>query len=148
MESNKESQEFWNTKREEAGKDILFKSFARFIGETQTGPIGLSGLLYATEDRVYFEDFEKSSFLDILVKNKKKYQKYTMNFLVSDTAGIRKVSETSAVACMNGEIDEAVAPGALSKLFNNPVWEIKFNSGEAYFFELFEPGELVKLLDK
>ena len=148
MEENKESIEFWEDKKKEAGGDIVFKSFARFIGESGRGPSGLSGLLYATEERVYFEDFEKSSMLDIFMKKKKKYEKYTMNFLIADAAEMRKVSESSANACINGEIEEAKPQNRLTGLFNTPAWEIKFRSGESYFFELFEPSDLLKIINK
>ncbi|HAK45953.1 MAG TPA: hypothetical protein DCO79_08565 [Spirochaeta sp.] len=146
MEENNESMEFWEEKKQETGKEILFKSFARFIGETAKGSSELSGLLYATEDRVYFEDFEKSSMLDMFMKKKRKYEKYTMNFLVPEVENMRKVSASSAAACINGELDDAKPQGAVMGLFNSPVWEIRFKSGTSYFFELFEPAALIKLL--
>ncbi len=147
MEETNESKEFWAEKEQETGKEIIFRSFARFIGESGRGESGLSGLLYATEDRVYFEDFEKSSMLDIFMKkNKKKYDKFTMNFLISDAKEMRKVSESSASACINGSIEEARPQGALMGLFSSAAWEIKFKTGESYFFELFEPDALLKLI--
>ena len=146
MAENKESREFWEAKKQETGKDILFRSFARFIGEPGKGSSDLSGLLYATEDRVYFEDFEKNTIWDFLRKKKDNYQKFTMNFLVSDVADFRKVSESSAIACINGEIGEARTPGSLSRFFNAPAWEVKLTTGNSYFFELFEPQALQKLL--
>ncbi|MDC7227505.1 MAG: hypothetical protein PQJ61_12140 [Spirochaetales bacterium] len=148
MEENNETIEFWAEKEQQAGKPIIFKSFARFIGESGKGSNGLSGLLYATDERVYFEDFEKSSMLDMFMKKKRKYEKFTMNFLIDDTVEMRKVSESSAVACINGEIEEARPQSAILGLFNSAAWEVKFNSGNSYFFELFEPAELVKLLGK
>ncbi len=148
MEENKESIEFWEEKKRETGKDIIFKSFARFVGETAKGSTNLSGLIYATEDRVYFEDFEKSSMLDFLVKKKKKYDKFTMNFLLEEASGMRKVSESSAAACISGEAQEAKPPGFLTALFNSPLWEIKFKSGGCYYFELFEPKDLISLINK
>lgn len=149
MEENNESKEFWEEKEQETGKEIIIKSFARFIGETGKGTNGLSGLLFATDERVYFEDFEKSSMLDLFTKkNKKKYQKFTMNFLISDASEMRKVSESSATACINGDINEAKPQGALAGLFNSPVWEIKFKDSSSYFFELFEPNELMKKINK
>lgn len=149
MEENNESKEFWEEKKQETGGEIIFKSFARFIGEKAKGPIELSGLLFATDERVYFEDFEKSSMLDLFMKKtKKKYEKYTMNFLISDTSDLRKVSQSSASACINGEIEEAVPQGAIMRLFNSAVWEIRFSSGTSYFFELFEPAALAKLISK
>ncbi len=147
MEENKESVEFWEEKKKETGKDIIFKSFARFIGESGQGENNLSGLIYSTDERIYFEDFEKSSMLDIFMKKKRKYEKFTMNFLIADVNGMRKVSQSSAVACINGEIDEGKPQGALTGLFNSPAWEIKFGSGSSYFFELFEPNELVKIIN-
>lgn len=146
MEETNESKEFWAEKEKDTGKEIIFKSFARFIGESGRGESGLSGLMYATEERVYFEDFEKSSMLDIFMKNKKKYNKFTMNFLLSDAAEMRKVSESSAKACIDGNIEEARPQTKLMGLFNSAAWEIKFKSGESYFFELFEPGALQKLI--
>ncbi|MBI9109246.1 MAG: hypothetical protein JEZ04_21045 [Spirochaetales bacterium] len=148
MEETNESKEFWAEKEQETGKQIIIKSFARFIGEKGREKSGLSGLLYATEDRVYFEDFEKSSMLDIFMKKKNKYDKFTMNFLLSDTSEMRKVSESSATACINGTIEEAKPMGAFTGLFSSSAWEVKFKTGESYFFELFEPGELMKLINK
>ena len=148
MEETNESKEFWEEKRKETGKDILFKSFARFIGETGKGQSNLSGLMYATEDRIYFEDFEKSSMLDLFMKKKRKYDKFTMNFLISDTSEMRKVSESSANACINGEIEEAKPQGSIMGIFNSPAWEVRFKSGSSYFFELFEPGQMLKLINK
>ena len=149
MKENNESKEFWEEKKLETGKEIIIKSFARFIGETGKGSNGLSGLLFATDDRVYFEDFEKSSMLDMFTKkNKKKYEKFTLNFLISDASEMRKVSESSAKACINGEITEAKPQGVISGLFSSPVWEIKFKDGNSYFFELFEPNELIKKVNK
>ena len=55
MEENNESKEFWEEKRRETGKEIIIKSFARFIGETGKGASGLSGLLFATDERVYLK---------------------------------------------------------------------------------------------
>ena len=147
MEENNDSQEFWAEKESEIGRSVLFKSFARFIGETGKGPLNLSGLLFATDDRVYFEDFEKSTMLDIFTKKKKKYEKYTMNFLIDDAAEMRKVSESSAEACINGSLEEAKPQGALGGLFGTPAWEIKFKTGGSYFFELFEPGYLLKTIN-
>jgi hypothetical protein len=149
MEETNESKEFWAEKEQETGKAIIFKSFARFIGESSRGETGLSGLLYATEDRVYFEDFEKSSMLDLFTKkNKRKYEKFTMNFLINDASGMRKVSESSATACINGNIEEAKPQGIFSGLFNSAAWEVKFKTGESYFFELFEPAGLQKMISK
>lgn len=149
MEENNESKEFWEEKEKEAGKEITIKSFARFIGESGRGLSNLSGLLFGTDERIYFEDFEKSSMLDIFTKKKKgKYEKFTMNFLISDASEMRKVSESSAIACINGDIEEAKPQGKIMSLFNSPIWEIKFKAGAIYFFELFEPNELTKIINK
>lgn len=148
MEETNESKEFWAEKEQETGKKIIFRSFARFIGESNRGITDLSGLIYSTDDRVYFEDFEKSSMLDIFMKKKRNYEKFTLNFQLANTSGIRKVSESSAKACINGEIEEAKPLSKLMNLFCQSVWEIKFKSGEAYFFELFEPKELLEQINR
>ena len=70
-----------------------------------------------------------------------------MNFLFSDVAEMRKVSESSATGCINGDIAEAKPQGAIMGLFNSPVWQIKFKDGNSYFFELFEPNELIKKIN-
>ena len=147
MEETNESREFWAEKEREVGKEILFRSFARFIGETSQGETGLSGLLYATEDRAYFEDFEKSSMFDMLLKKKRKYEKFEMSFLLDDVVNMRKVSESSATACVNGTLDEAKPQNKFMGFLTSPAWEMKFRTGESYFFELFEPDALVKLIN-
>ncbi|MDC7124631.1 MAG: hypothetical protein PQJ46_03635 [Spirochaetales bacterium] len=148
MEDSKETIEFWKQKRDEIGKEIILKSFVRFIGESGKGQYDLSGLLYASEERVYFEDFEKSSMFDFLIKkSKKQYEKFTMNFLVSDTSEIRKVSESSAIACAEGAIEKAKKPGIIDSLLKSTIWEISFKDGYSYFFEIFESKELVKLIN-
>jgi len=148
MEETNESKEFWAEKEQEIGKKIIFKSFARFIGESGRGESGLSGLLFASEDRVYFEDFEKSSMLDIFMKKKRKYDKFTMNFLLNDAKEMRKVTENSATACINGNLDEAKPQSRLMGIFSSSAWEVKFKSGESYFFELFEPDALQELINR
>ncbi len=147
MDETQESREFWQEKEQETGKQILFKSFARFIGEAGKGLTNLSGLLYSTDDRVYFEDFEKTSFLDMLSKKKRNYEKFTMNFLLSEAASIRKVSENSAIACIHGETEEARPVSRLGSLFGSTAWEIRFNDGNTYFFELFETAKLKELIN-
>ena len=148
MEETKESKEFWDEKVREIGKEITFKSFTRFIGEKGKGPTNLSGLLFATDERVYFEDFEKTSMLDIFMKkHKKKYEKFTMNFLLSDVKETASVSEASAMACINGEIEEGKNLSLFMKIFNRPVAEIRFKSGSAYFFEIFETAAFAGLFN-
>ena len=148
MEETNESREFWAEKAAETGKDIVFRSFAKFIGEKGRGETNLSGLLYATDDSVYFEDFEKTSMLDMLMKKKRKYEKFSMSFSLSDAVQMRKVSASSASACAAGSLDEAKEQNILNTLFNAPAWEIKFKTGESYFFELFEPKALIELITK
>lgn len=148
MEENKESIEFWKEKEEETGKSIVFKSFVRFLGEKGKEKTDLSGLMYATEDRIYFEDFEKSSMFDFILKRKKsKYEKFTMNFPISEISRLHKVSESSALACIEGDITEGVKPGIFDRLFKSFYWEAVLKTGTAYFFEIFEHKELVKLVN-
>lgn len=147
MNDKDESKEFWEEKKQETGKEILYKGFARFIGEASNGRSDISGLMYATSERVYFEDFEKTSMMDMFMKKKRKYEKYTMNFLISDISDMREVSQSSAAACIEGDMDEGKPIGGLMKLFNTPAWEIKFRSANSYFFELFDAKELLSLLN-
>ncbi len=148
MKETDESVKFWEQKTIEAGKEILFKSFSRFIGTRNEGMKNLTGLLYATEDNIYFEDFEKSSMFDFLMKKKRDYEKFMMDFPLSEITEMRRVSESSAETCINGSIKEAKPQGKIMGFFNPPIWEIKLQSENSLFFELFEPDGLVKLVGK
>lgn len=144
-----ESIEFWKTKKEEVGKDISFKSFTRFYGEAGNGFLDLTGLIFATDDTLFFEDFEKSSMFSFFLKKKKKsdYKKFTMNIPFKDIKKITRVTESSTMACVNGKIPRGIKAGAFSKLAKSIIWEFELTSGRLCFFEIFEYKRLFKLVN-
>lgn len=139
---------FWAEKEKEAGAPVVFRSFARLIGEPGEGVLDISGLMYATEHKVFFEDFDKTTFVDLLLKSKKKYEKYAMTFYIRETVSIKKVAESSALSCVEGKAEGGSVVSKLKALLSTPVWEISLNNGRTYFFELFETEKLKELISR
>lgn len=152
MNPKREEEKFWKVKSEELGAPIRFRSYARFLGMRGTGVEpqirNLSGLLYATEDRLYFEDFERHSLMDALFQGRKReYEKFSIDFDRRDLGGLRQVTEKGAEAYLKGRAAAVSRRSLWHRLFGRPVWELNLRQDVRLFFEIMEPEGLITLVN-
>ncbi|OJF75712.1 MAG: hypothetical protein BKP49_10985 [Treponema sp. CETP13] len=148
MINNNETTNFWLTKEKDLGEKIIAKSFARLIGKARNGLIEKKGLLYCTADNIYFEDFAKSTMYDFILPQNTNYEKFSMQFQISDISHMLKVSEPSAIACCQNKRTKAKPISTIQRFFTSTAWEIQFNSDISYFFELLNPNGFIEVINK
>jgi hypothetical protein len=143
-----EARKFWREKEAEKGGKVRFYTFATYFGRSGDRSVSLGGLLYLVDDRLYFEDFEKESWLLKIMNRKSSYEKTEFVLNTSDISESRVTSRGSAFNCVEGFVD----PGETKKLSGivrwlvKPVLQITMKNGSAHFFEIRKMGELLGIL--
>jgi hypothetical protein len=145
-----EARNFWKDKEAEKGGKVNFYTFATFLGRSADRQVTNGGLIYTIDDRVYFEDFEKESWLIKLISKKQKYEKTEFSFDISDINRSKIISRNSALNCIAGYVDSEntriLSP--LMKLFSKPVVQIVMKNGTSMFFDIMRAGDFINTLNK
>ncbi len=142
-------EEFWRQTAEKRGGAIGLITFATYLGGSGEDILGLPGLLYTVGDAVWFEDFEKDTWMARLLGGKGKYQKTELSFLKTDVEYARLVSRTTAFQSIHGGLDprRTAAITRLGLFFSVPAVQIGF-SERALFFEVMKRDDLLRYLKK
>ena len=126
---------------DENGGKLIFKTYSLYLGKSGEGVNNLGGLLYAVNNRIIFEDFEKQGgMLQLLVKRQEKYEKTKFSFPVSDVSSVYTITRKNAlkaVASDRNPSDIAPVPPYMKILFRT-ITQIRLKDGSAYYFELID----------
>ncbi len=126
---------------DENGGKLIFKTYSLYLGKSGEGVTNLGGLLYAVNNRIIFEDFEKQGgMLQLLVKRQDKYEKTKFSFPVEDVSSVYTVTRRKAlkaVASGRNPSDIAPVPSYMKILFRT-ITQILLRDGSAYYFELID----------
>jgi hypothetical protein len=142
--------EFWQEREEQKGGKVAYRSFAVFIGSTDTGMSNLPGLVYIINGILYFEDFEKENFLFKIISRKKKWQKTEFSIVLSNVAEVKLVSKESAIACIGGNIStsETKTLSKFRKMFAKAAIQVHMQSGYSLFLEIMEQSGFISAVQK
>jgi hypothetical protein len=143
-----EARAFWEEKEKEKGGKVRFYTFATYYGRSGGRPSSLGGLLYLVKDRLYFEDFEKESWLLKIMNRKSTYEKTEFFINTPDITLSRVTSRGSALNCIEGfiEPENTKSVTGIVQWFVKPVLQISLKNGTAHFFEIMKMGRLLELL--
>ena len=125
---------------QEHGGKIRFKTFAFFLGKDSDVILNKAGLLYVIEDRLYFEDFPKTGGLARFFTKMAKYEKFKFSIPLDRIVSMKTVSYRNANRCISGRISAAEVPevSTLAKIFSKNAWQLDFDDGDAYFFDILD----------
>jgi hypothetical protein len=100
------------------------------------------------KNRLYFEDFEKESWLLKIMNRKSTYEKTEFFLNTSDIVLSRVTSRGSALNCIEGyvEPENTKSVTGIMQWFVKTVLQISMNNGTAHFFEIMKMGQLLELL--
>jgi hypothetical protein len=146
MRMNEGVSEFWETIEKEHRAKVGFKTYAVLIGKSSDMILNMAGILYIIDDKVVFENFEKSNpMLQIFTKKKETFRKYKIHFSLEDVLEIKEVSGITARRCIDGSI-----PHSETKIINpylrfllKSIWQIRLRSGYSLFFDLLDSKNFV-----
>ena len=140
MKTEEEVAGFWSEIEKEHHAKVSFKTFAILLGQSSDVYRDLRGLFYIVDNKVIFEDFEKTDhMLQFLVRRKdKKYEKFKMSFLVDEIVDIKEVSLQTARRCINGSLkhSETKTVSSYQRFFSRSICQIRLTSDYSLFFDL------------
>jgi len=143
-----EARKFWEEKEAEKGGKVTFYTFATFLGRSSDRQVTNGGLVYIIDDKIFFEDFEKDSWLVKLIARKKQYEKTEFIIKKGDISLSRIVTRNSALNCIAGfcESQETKELSVFMKLFAKPVVQIMMKTGSSLFFDMMRGQDFIKEL--
>ena len=141
---------FWRGVGERRGGEVAWYSFATFVGRAGGGAVQLPGLLYRVDDRFWFEDFERESWLLRILPPRRPFAKTEVLFDRAAVSVVRVVSRAAANRCVRGALAPAATPalGRAARLFSTPVVQVGLADGGAHFFEVMRENEFLADLAK
>ena len=112
---------FWRGVGERRGGEVIFTTFATYVGRAGREPVltaGLPGLLYRVGDRFWFEDMERDNWLLRILPPRRPFAKTELSFARDEVATGRAVSRATANRCLRSAIEPAQTPKR-----NTGTWE-------------------------
>ncbi len=142
------AEEFWRRTAEKRGAEILFNTFAVYMGRAKENLHDLAGLLYLAGDTLWFEDFEKDGGLMGLFIRKSAYVKTEFSVPKADIVSVKPIQKKDALSCIRGVLQPAAvtAMSRFNGFFARPVIQIALSSGGAVYFEAMKEKELMQVL--
>jgi hypothetical protein len=141
---------FWRGVGERRGGEVAWNSFATYLGRAGGGTALLAGLLYRVGDRVWFEDFERESWLLRILPPRRPFAKTEVFFDRAAVASCRVTSRAAAYRCLRGAIEPAATPSLSrgARLLSTPIVQLTLEDGGALFFEIMRENEFLTDLAK
>ena len=142
--------DFWRKTGEKRGGEIGLFTFATFLGRSGDGLLGLPGLLYTVEEKIWFEDFERDNWLAKIIGSRQKYEKTEFCFDKSEVVFTRIVSRGSAYKCIGG----AAAPSSLhpmspfARLFASHAVQVGLKDTSSIFMEIMREMDFRSFLER
>jgi len=139
--------EFWRATAAKRGGEIGYFTFATLLGGSARGSDGLPGLLYAVDDALWFEDFERDNWLSKIVAGRTKYEKTELRFGRADVRYARLVSRGGAARCIGGGVPpDRLAPASfLTRAFSTPAVQVAMTDGSSLFFDIMKRSQFLDL---
>jgi hypothetical protein len=139
--------DFWRQTAAKRGGEILFRTFATLLGRSGGRRLDLPGLLYAVGGTLWFEDFERESWLAKIIPSRQKYEKTELSFSMAEIRQVRGVSRSTAARCIGGAVPAERLPKAtaLTRMFSAPVTQLILSDGSALFFDILQRKEFIAL---
>jgi len=149
-EVNNEAKIYWDEKEKEKGGEVEFFTFATYLGRSSERSAAFGGLLYIINKKIYFEDFEKESWLLRLMGKKRKYEKTEFSIDINDITKTKVTSRNSALGCIEGYVnaDETKTLSLLLKIISKPIVQMTLSNGSAIFFEIMKLGDFIKAVQE
>jgi len=152
MKTEDQTSEFWSHIEKEYDAKVSFKTFAILLGQSSDVFRDLRGLLYIVDDKVVFEDFEKTNhFLQFFGRRKeKKYEKLRITFSVDEIVDIKEVTNQTARRCINGSLthSETKAVSPYHRFFSRSICQMRLASDYSLFFDLLNLEGFIALCGK
>ncbi|MFW6181904.1 MAG: hypothetical protein ACOC8N_09155, partial [Spirochaetota bacterium] len=133
MSVEEEARQFWRNKEKEKGGTVSYYTFSTFLGRSGDRMLNLTGLLYIVGSRIFFEDFEKESWLIKLLNRKSEYEKTEFSVPLEEIVDSRVITRTAAMNCVEGfvGIEETRELGGVMRVLAKPVLQINLHNGTA-----------------
>jgi hypothetical protein len=137
---------FWNEREKRFGGSVVYRTFAKFLGNSNTQLYDLPGLLYHINDQLIFEDFEKENWLSKLVQRDSDYEKTEFHLQLSAIERIQWIARSSAMDIIDGKKDGREEPpvSRIKKFLAGSVTQVLLTSGRSVFFEIVGEKEFAE----
>ena len=134
---------FWNEREQRFEGKVVYRTFAKYLGNSNTRLYDLPGLLYHINEKLIFEDFEKENWLSKLVQRDSDYEKTEFHLQLPQIEKIQWIARSSAMDIIDGKKDGREEPpvSKIKKFLAGSVIQVLLKSGKSIFFEILGEKE-------
>lgn len=147
-----DAQKFRRDKEALLGGKIRFLTYTKYMGKAASQKmVNRGGVLFVIDDTIYFEDFERTGGMVLLLNKKEEYSKTEFSIKLDKITIVKKIKEKDAKHCIQGTIEEnEILPArtGIGSLFFQIVIQVFIEGQSSIFLDFLEPDGFIKLINE
>jgi hypothetical protein len=147
-----DTDKFKLSREEQFGGRIHFMTYASFIGKASSGKVlKVGGIIFAINETLHFEDFEKTPALMGIMTQRSDYIKTEFSIDLDEISIVKEIKEKDALQCINGTMDEneiLPAPNGFASLFSTRVIQVITENEPSLFFDFLNKEGFINLINE